>query len=127
LIDVLRTDFVAVPTRDRERAVKFYGQTLGIPRNPIPHGESPEFETSNLTLTIELTTEAEFQPLPFGTIVLRVPDVAAARRELEAAGVRFDRETTDSGVCHKAFFRDPDGNGLMLHHRYAPHADGSTP
>jgi hypothetical protein len=26
----------------------------------------------------------------------------------------------DSGVCHMAHFRDPDGNALMLHHRYAP-------
>lgn len=26
----------------------------------------------------------------------------------------------DSGVCHMAFFRDPAGNALMLHHRYAP-------
>jgi hypothetical protein len=24
-----------------------------------------------------------------------------------------------------AFFEDPDGNALMLHHRYAPHADGT--
>ena len=27
----------------------------------------------------------------------------------------------DTGVCHMAFFRDPDGNALMLHRRYAPH------
>jgi hypothetical protein len=26
-----------------------------------------------------------------------------------------------------AFFRDPDGNAFILHHRYAPYADGSTP
>jgi hypothetical protein len=27
-------------------------------------------------------------------------------------------------VCHMAFFRDPDGNALMLHRRYAPHDQG---
>jgi predicted enzyme related to lactoylglutathione lyase len=49
-----------------------------------------------------------------------VADVAAARTELEAKGVEFLAETMDSGVCHMAFFRDPDGNALMLHNRYAP-------
>jgi len=28
--------------------------------------------------------------------------------------------THDSGVCHMAFFNDPDGNALILHRRYAP-------
>jgi predicted enzyme related to lactoylglutathione lyase len=48
-----------------------------------------------------------------------VDDVAAARAELEAEGVEFDGEIFDTGVCHMAFFRDPDGNSLMLHQRYA--------
>lgn len=39
--------------------------------------------------------------------------------------MQFAGETIDSGVCHMAFFADPDGNGLMLHHRYAP--AGATP
>jgi hypothetical protein len=46
--------------------------------------------------------------------------VPAARAELESKGVQFDADTIDSGVCHMAFFRDPDGNSLLLHHRYAP-------
>ena len=48
------------------------------------------------------------------------PPVATARGELEAKGVVFIGETFDTGVCHMAFFTDPDGNDLMLHHRYAP-------
>ena len=40
--------------------------------------------------------------------------------ELEAAGVEFVMDTIDSGVCHQAIFRDPAGNLLDLHHRYAP-------
>ena len=52
-------------------------------------------------------------------LALHVEDVAAARAELEAKGVEFDGETFDTGVCHMAFFEDPDGNALMLHHRYA--------
>jgi hypothetical protein len=53
-------------------------------------------------------------------VALHVDDVAAAREALEAKGVAFRGEILDSGVCHQAFFADPDGNPLILHHRYAP-------
>ena len=127
-IGVQRTDFVAVPVRDRERAIDFYERTLGLTKNQV----SPtwiEFETGNLTLSIVVPEEIglEFAPLPFGTIMLRVDDVPAARARLEEAGVEFLIETWDSGVCHGAVFRDPDGNSLGLHHRYAPYPDGRLP
>ncbi len=68
--------------------------------------------------------EPEREELPFvanhAGFALRVDDVAAARAELEAKGVEFIAETWDSGVCHFAAFRDPDGNTLILHRRYAP-------
>ena len=60
-----------------------------------------------------------FAPNPAG-FALRVPDVAEARAALEAKGVAFSGEIIDSGVCHMAPFQDPDGNALILHHRYAP-------
>jgi catechol 2,3-dioxygenase-like lactoylglutathione lyase family enzyme len=128
-IDAQRVDFVAVPTQDRERAEKFYAETLGLPKNPLSTDTWVEFETGNLTLAL---VEPEkhgmaFSPLPFGAIAIRVPDVAEARRKLEDAGVEFKGEIWDSSVCHGAAFADPDGNGLLLHHRYAPYADGSTP
>jgi predicted enzyme related to lactoylglutathione lyase len=69
----------------------------------------------------------EFQPQPNGIALLRVDDVAGARSELETKGVKFVGETVDTGVCHMATFTDPDGNELVLHRRYAPYADGSTP
>ncbi len=53
-------------------------------------------------------------------MALHVDDVAAARAELESRGVAFAGEILDTGVCHMAFFSDPDGNAIMLHHRYAP-------
>jgi predicted enzyme related to lactoylglutathione lyase len=128
MIDVQRTDFVAVPTRDRERAAAFYEETLGLSKNQTSDTWI-EFETGNLTLSLVVPEEAgiEFAPLPFGTVVVRVPDVAAAKAKLEAAGVEFVGEPWDSGVCHGAAFKDPDGNGLALHHRYAPYLDGRTP
>jgi predicted enzyme related to lactoylglutathione lyase len=129
VIDVVRTDFVAVPTRDRERAAKFYGETLGLERNPNSSEMWIEFETGNLTIALlphEFTGRGEFVPSS-GPIALRVPDVNEARRKLEDAGVEFQMDTIDSGVCFIAPFADPDGNSLMLHSRYAPFADGTTP
>ena len=129
MIDAQRVDFIAVPTRDKERAVNFYGETLGLEKNPLSTDTWHEFETGNVTLALVSPEEGgvEFAPLPFGSIAIRVPDVAEARAKLEEAGVEFVGELFDSGVCHGAAFKDPEGNGLLLHRRYAPYADGSMP
>jgi catechol 2,3-dioxygenase-like lactoylglutathione lyase family enzyme len=121
-MEITRTDFVTVPTKDFEAARKFYGETLGLPFSK-QWGDMPggEYETGNLTIAI-MQSDAfgqNFSPNP-NPIALRVPDVAEARAELEGQGITFEADTLDSGVCHMAFFRDPDGNALMLHHRYAP-------
>jgi catechol 2,3-dioxygenase-like lactoylglutathione lyase family enzyme len=128
-LGVERTDFVGIYTLDMERSIKFYGETLGLKRNEKAHPEWPEFETGNLTilLTDPKKTGATFSP-SVGAVALRVPDVAEAMDKLKAEGVTFDYDDAyDSGVCHMAFFKDPDGNALMLHHRHAPYSDGSTP
>ena len=119
-MDISGVDFTLVPTQDIDRAVEFYGDTLGLQKSK-QWGTMPahEFETGSLTL-------AAWDPTAFGQefaphkspIAFQVPDVPAAREELEAKGVEF-AATIDSGVCHMAPFRDPDGNALMLHHRYA--------
>ena len=129
MIGAQRVDFVSIPVRDKDRAAKFYAETLGLQLNPLTGGNWPEFETGNVTLAVVVPEELglEFEPLPFGSVAIRVPDVGEARAKLEAAGIEFERDTFDSGVCHMAFFRDSEGNGLMIHHRYAPYSDGSTP
>ncbi len=115
------TDFVAVPTRDLQRAVEFYGQTLGLRRSVyMPERNFAEFETGNLTLSI---IDPDKMGIPYNAqhgLSLHVEDVEEARRTLEARGVQFNGDTFDTGVCHMAFFADPDGNSLMLHHRYRP-------
>jgi predicted enzyme related to lactoylglutathione lyase len=119
MIEVQRTDFVAVPTQDRERAEKYNGETLGLTKNPNSTETWIEFETGNATLALVSPEhlDAPFAPLPIGSIVFRVPDVAEAKATLEAAGVEFTGESWDSGVCHGAAFSDPDGKRLALHHR----------
>jgi predicted enzyme related to lactoylglutathione lyase len=127
-VGVERTDFVSIATQDKDRSLKFYGETLGLRRNELAHEDWPEFETGNLTLAIVLPEQvgAEFQARRY-PIALRVPDVAEARRKLEEQGVEFRGEILDTGVCHMASFSDPDGNALMLHRRYEPYSDGSKP
>jgi catechol 2,3-dioxygenase-like lactoylglutathione lyase family enzyme len=119
-MQVETVDFVSVLTQDIPRARQFYGDTLGLPIETEGDNDL-EFTLGQVTLDVFDPASAgqEFAPSPAG-IAIRVPDVAAARAELEAKGVQFDGEIVDTGVCHFAFFKDPDGNKLMLHRRYAP-------
>ena len=115
-------DFITVPTRDFEKASEFYGSVLELPRSK-QWGDKPaaEFETGTLTVAV-MQSDAfglDFEPHTH-PIALHVDDVEAVRAELESRGVTFVADTIDSGVCHMAPFEDPDGNALMLHHRYAP-------
>jgi catechol 2,3-dioxygenase-like lactoylglutathione lyase family enzyme len=112
LIRTHRVDFIAVPVEDLARADAFYGETLGLARNPHTSGEKwVEYETGNLTIALS----------PYGGVLaLGVPDVSEARGELEQEGVQFSVDTFDSGVCHGAPLADPDGNPIQLHRRYAP-------
>ena len=127
--EVQRTDFVGVNVRDRARASEFYGGTLGLRRNPLSHDEWPEFGAENVGLVLSTPEQkggGEYHP-EYG-VALRVADVEQAMDRLASAGVVFEfPEPYDSGVCHMAFFKDPDGNGLMLHRRYAPYSDGTMP
>jgi catechol 2,3-dioxygenase-like lactoylglutathione lyase family enzyme len=128
-IDVQRVDYIRVPVKDIEEAKKFYGDVLGLQLNPnSPHDDWIEYEVGNLTLAVMTphTHEYEFTPLPPGTLALRVPDVAEAKARLEAAGVQVG-DMWDSGLCRGAGTRDPSGNPILLHHRYAPYPDGTKP
>jgi predicted enzyme related to lactoylglutathione lyase len=123
---VRAVDFVGVPTHDLPAAAEFYGSVLGLPRSVyMPERNYSEFETGNLTLSVydpeKMGMQHERNPNP---IALHVDDVAEVRSALEERGVKFHGDILDTGVCHMAFFSDPDGNALMLHRRYAPrHTD----
>jgi catechol 2,3-dioxygenase-like lactoylglutathione lyase family enzyme len=119
-------DFITVSTKDYDRAAKFYGETLGLPFGKqwgnMPAGE---FETGNLTIAV---MQSDAFGLGFHTnthpVEFHVDDFEAAKSELESRGIEFEGETLDSGVCCQAFFKDPDGNALAIHHRYA---EGAPP
>src|SRR3954465_1687978 len=120
---VTGVDFVSVPTQDLDRAPPFSGEPPGLRRSVyMPERNFAEFETGDVTLSVvdpQKMGIGDFKPNA-NHLALQVHDVAAARSTLETRGVTFMGDIFDTGVCHMAFFADPDGNMLMLHHRYAP-------
>jgi len=119
-MEVTRVDYIRVPVDDIGAAQRFYGEVLGLPRNEnLDHEDWVEYEAANVTLAVMTpeTHEYEFAALPPSTIALGVPDVAAAKAELEGKGIEVG-EMWDSGVCRGAGLSDPAGNRILLHHRY---------
>jgi len=117
-MDVERVDFVSFLTQDIARAKQFYVDVLGL--EVETEGDSDmEIRAGQVTLDIfdPSSIGQPFAVSPAG-LALRVPDVDAARAELESKGVLFDGETIVTGVCKQAWFKDPDGNSLMLHRRF---------
>ena len=115
---VERVDFVSFLTQDIPRAKQFYAGTLGLEIES--EGEHDmEFKAGQVTLDIfdPSSIGQPFAPSPAG-LALRVADVDDARAELEAKGVEFDGDTIETSVCRQAWFKDPDGNALMLHRRF---------
>jgi catechol 2,3-dioxygenase-like lactoylglutathione lyase family enzyme len=118
---VERTDFVSVPVTDLEQSTAWYRDTLGLEQ--VSEGAWPEFqlgENVSLYLIDPTNIGQPFQGPHTSSIALRVADVEEARSDLESRGIQFRGDTFDTGVCHMAFFSDPDGNEFMLHRRYAP-------
>jgi catechol 2,3-dioxygenase-like lactoylglutathione lyase family enzyme len=114
---VEQVDFVSVPTRDAARALRFYRDVLGLRESEYAEGE---VEAPNVTFGF-WSPEAdgeEFVPNTAG-VGLRVADVSSAVEEARVAGAEVIG-MEDTGVCHMGFVKDPDGNVLILHRRYAP-------
>ncbi|HWM64475.1 MAG TPA: VOC family protein [Solirubrobacterales bacterium] len=117
---ITKTDFIGVPSQDAERSRSFYVETLGLRPDDNSRFEFWAGETcfgiwEPAKFGMEFAAQKNAHP------ALHVEDVEAARKELEENGVEFNGDILDTGVCHMAFFNDPDGNDLMLHSRYAPY------
>ena len=118
---VERTDFISVPVTDVERSIAWYRDMLGLQQ--VGKQAFPQFQLGENVSMYLLDMESigqRFTAPHSAHIALRVPDVVLTRRKLEEKGVEFHGDVLDTGVCHMAFFSDPDGNALMLHRRYAP-------
>jgi catechol 2,3-dioxygenase-like lactoylglutathione lyase family enzyme len=121
-----KVDSIGIPSTNTERSRAFYVETLGLRPD---ERSSNEFWIGETCFGIWEPARfgAEFQPQGNSIALIHVDDVESARKDLEAKGVEFDGDTFDTGVCHMATFKDPDGNPLTLHKRYAPYSDGTTP
>src|SRR4051812_32562723 len=120
MAEITGLDFIGIPSQDADRALAFYRDVLGM--RPDAHGAYESWAGDTCFAIWEPERQGmafvaqQGNPLPLG-----VDNVAATRAALEAKGVLFFGDTLDTGVCHMAFFADPDGNQLMLHRRYAPY------
>ena len=121
-------DFVSIPTRDLDASMQFYGEVLGLPRTVLREPHNAEYQAGNVTLCVLHSEQMGFEfSANHNHLALHVHDFEAACSMLVERGVTFTRDHLDTGVCHMAFLTDPDGNELMLHHRYAPTDNGATP
>jgi catechol 2,3-dioxygenase-like lactoylglutathione lyase family enzyme len=111
-------DFIGVPSTDADRSRAFYVDTLGLrPDDKANY----EFWIGGTCFGIWEPAKMgmEFAPQKNAHPAIHVEDFDSAKADLESKGVEFAGEF-DTGVCKMALFTDPDGNDLMLHHRYAP-------
>jgi catechol 2,3-dioxygenase-like lactoylglutathione lyase family enzyme len=117
---ITKLDFIGIPSTDADRSRAFYVDTLGL--RPDEKGRYECWAGDTCFAIWEPAKQGmPFAPQKNAHPALHVEDVKVAREELEAKGVEFIGDVLDTGVCHMALFTDPDGNDLMLHHRYAPY------
>jgi predicted enzyme related to lactoylglutathione lyase len=109
--------FVAIAVTDKERARKFYQETLGLkPSTTAMEGAWVEYEIG--PVTIGVGCHPDWKPSRDGTtIAFEVDDIDAEIARLKKQGVTFDLEKLETPVCWMAQFRDPDGNKLVVHKR----------
>jgi catechol 2,3-dioxygenase-like lactoylglutathione lyase family enzyme len=109
---------------DVERAKVFYRDTLGLTLLSEEPPFALAFDANGIMIRLVMTKEL---PPANGTVLgWNVPDIVAAVKELEQAGVRFERYNFDwmkqdeLGIwtaptgARVAWFKDPDGNILSL-------------
>ena len=110
-----------VPTRSPERAKKFYRETLGlkfVSEDPF----AVVFNVNGIMLRVSVV--GEFTPHKFTVLGWGVPDIVKAVKDLQKAGVTFERykgmQQDDAGIwtspngAKVAWFKDPDGNTLSI-------------
>src|ERR1043166_367291 len=109
--------FIAIAVSDKERARKFYQETLELkPTTTAMEGAWVEYDLG--TVTIGVGCHPAWQPSRDGTTVaFEVDDIDAAMGKLKERDVKFDIEKTETPVCWMAQLRDPDGNKLLIHKR----------
>ena len=109
--------FVAIAVTDKERARKFYQETLGLkPTITAMEGAWVEYDLGGTTIGVGC--HPNWKPSRDGTsVAFEVDDIDAMIAKLKKAGVEFEMEKFESPVCWMAVVHDPDGNRLLVHKR----------
>jgi catechol 2,3-dioxygenase-like lactoylglutathione lyase family enzyme len=112
---------VIVPVSDQDRAVAFYTGKLGFEtRADIPYGNGDrwvEVAPTGAATSVALIPPMEGEPVGVDTrVAFTSEDVDADHASLQAAGVDVDAEVMRMGgpVPPMFFFRDQDGNRLLI-------------
>jgi catechol 2,3-dioxygenase-like lactoylglutathione lyase family enzyme len=107
---------VWVPVADIERAVDFYGNTLGL-EVVKRDGLWAEVDANGMTIGLNGRepegTQSEGGPVI--TFQHEEGSLEEAVEELKSRGVEFPAEISDHDWGRVATFKDPDGNGLQLY------------
>ena len=113
---------VVIPVSDQDRAIEFYTETLGFEkRTDVPFGNGyrwVEVGPADAQTTIAIVPPPPGKPtgnVETG-IALNTGDVDAVHADLKARGVDVDEEVSRMGdpVPPMFWFRDPDGNTLLV-------------
>ena len=102
---------------DLDRAMAFYGETLGLKRLLLEAGRAV-YDCGEVRLSLQQSAQ-HAQLRPASPICFRVADIVGARRELEGRGVTFTDQAhmvaalPDHDVWMN-YFQDPDGHPLAL-------------
>jgi catechol 2,3-dioxygenase-like lactoylglutathione lyase family enzyme len=121
MLQITQVGTVLVPVSDQDAAIAFYTDTLGFSLvADVPFGEGDrwvEVAPKGGGAAIALVPpQGDYQPGRMTGIALESPDPRAAHAELQKESVDVDGELMggDGTVPLLFFFRDHDGNGLMI-------------
>lgn len=117
---ITHVKFVGIPTRDQDRALKFYTEQLGFevatdqPFNDRQRWIELRIGNSGTRVVLFTPEGHEDRIGTFFNGSLACDDVEATYRQLSARGVEFTAEPTRQPWGTYATFKDPDGNQFVL-------------
>jgi len=113
---------VCIPTPDVDRAIEFYERVGLEKRTDVPFGGQyrwvevyPREGTTGIALAPPPPGKEDVGPTDTG-IILNTDDIDSTHADFKAKGVDVDAEVSRMGdpVPPMFWFRDPDGNSLMV-------------
>ena len=117
---ITHVKFVGIPTRDQERALKFYTESLGFEvATDQPFNEKQRWIELRIghsqTRVVLFTPEGHEERIgTFFNGSIACDDVEATYRQLRQRGVEFIQEPQKQPWGTFAKFKDPDGNQFVL-------------